>query len=93
MNTMKKKIRIQAAAGALLAAALLPSCSSPPPPPIYIPESPKPKVTYTKPKPPPPQKTEDDARLSLFRLEERVKLEPIQAGGTGEELKTNVKKF
>lgn len=93
MNTMKMKNRIpgiQAASlGSLLAALLLPSCSTPPPPPYIPPPAEKPKVVVVpKPRPAPPKPAPAPAVVDRESPEFRVGLEPIQASGTGEELKT-----
>ena len=80
---------------AALAAAFLSSCeSSKPAPYIYvapqknIDTTPKPKVVPVKPKPGPSPAAAAAARR--FSLEERERLEPVQAGGTGETLKTGI---
>jgi hypothetical protein len=80
----------------LLSVALMTSCSTPAPyiyvapqkaPVEYKETKPKPQTTATVAKTTPKK---EDPRARSFSLEERVRLEPVQAGGGGEELSTTI---
>ena len=80
---------------AVAATALLSSCeSSKPAPYIYVAPQKKPADAPAKPvvaeKPKPKPSPAAAAQARRFSLEERERLEPVQAGGTGETLKTGI---
>lgn len=95
-NATSSRAGIRVLAIGTLSAAILSSCqSSNPAPYVYV--APQKTVTAEPAKPvvaakpkPKPAPSPAAAQARRFSLEEREKLEPVQAGGTGETLKTGI---